>query len=827
MLPVLLLALSAQVLAADSYVFDRSVEVVRDYYLFREELVPSVLLEKAARGAEDAIPWLFVDAGPEGVTLKSADGTQVGKAAATSWKDLPAALLALREGIRASGQPLPEGLNLDQAILLGLVSALDRYSGVMDARAAEKSKEKSSGQYSGIGIRDRNIEGEVSITEVCPYGPAHQAGVKPEDRIVTIDGVPTLGMGDADVTGRLRGPVGSRVVLGIQRGSEALTLTVVRANVHWPDGSARVLDSGMAYVGIETFTQQTEEWLAGELYALRRSGALDRGVVLDLRGNTGGPTRSCVWVADQFLSKGLIFSDQYRDPDARRLKRRFQVASRKGLDPVSPIVILVDEKTASASERLAMALVANERAIVVGSTTVGKSTAWKTWYVGDNLSLRITNAQAVFARGMTIPAEGIVPDVAVNRMDLQGSGISVEPVLGEPRWRITWVSEGKDWRPSSDEGVDNPKDFALDLASQVLLETGAGGRKELLAAITRVLPGLQAREDLRFGEAMMAHGIPWKSDVAQASGGSPDQLVARIVPVSDVRSGGKVDVEVILENHGAVSAEEARVEVVAPQSPLNGFVLPVGTVPGGQTGRWQGTVDLSFPERTRTDQVRLRVRTANGPPMDAGQSLVTLTSETPPPYDLRVRLDPSDGTKLRFTVENQGDIPIEGLKARLDFPDPKRIQVLDSTVSLAEVPARGRGEGTMALRVLENGPGETLPLDLCLDMKGRGARCHHLDVPVDGTDVLSHLPWARWEPLATGPVDAETTLRIRVTDDDVPASIVIWHEDRKSAYFAGTSTDAVLEVPLRLVEGSNEVRARVIDAQGHEYSTRMRVWGGK
>ncbi|BDG04325.1 S41 family peptidase [Anaeromyxobacter oryzae] len=296
----------------------------------------------------------------------------------------------------------------------GMMAQLDPHSQFMRPDVYAQLRDETTGEFDGLGIEVTRASGEVTVVSPVADSPGERAGIRPGDRIVTVDGAPTKDLGVDEVTRRMKGPAGTRCVLEIMRDGFASPqkLTLVRDRVRTQSVDSRVLDADRRYlyVRLKSFQERTgrglEKALADGRAALR--GEI-RGLVLDLRNNPGGLVDEAVSVSDVFLAGGTVVSTEGRG------KRNVEVwrAHEKGTEPPYPIIVLVNRGTASASEIVAGALQDNGRAVIMGTQTFGKGSVQTIVELGDGSGLKLTVARYYTPRKRSIQELGITPDVVV------------------------------------------------------------------------------------------------------------------------------------------------------------------------------------------------------------------------------------------------------------------------------------------------------------------------------------------------------------------------------------------------------------------------------
>ncbi len=271
----------------------------------------------------------------------------------------------------------------------------------------EQRREDGAPAFTGIGIELLSRDGQFYVSEVYPGSPASDAGVQPFDRVVAVDGHTTAGLTDETVSTMVRGAPGSAVVLTINRPGQPdpMDLRVTRAAIHVPRVTSRFLDNGIGYVKIYEFVNGTGAAFRSAVFSLRRGGM--RALVLDLRGNPGGLVNELREVSDAILPQGSPFI-QFRMRVGRKMM--LETSDPPIVPAAMPLVVLVDESTASAAELLAAALQEQSRAVVIGTRTAGAVEIGITVALPEGAGMSITVARVWSGDGTRLEGYGVIPD---------------------------------------------------------------------------------------------------------------------------------------------------------------------------------------------------------------------------------------------------------------------------------------------------------------------------------------------------------------------------------------------------------------------------------
>ncbi|HEX6971522.1 MAG TPA: S41 family peptidase [Limnochordia bacterium] len=312
----------------------------------------------------------------------------------------------------------------------------DRYTRFLPRRAYGQMQIETRGVFTGLGINVGIKDDRITVIAPIPGTPAARAGLLPGDRIVHIDGRPTDYMSLDEAVSLMRGERGSPVVLGIERANgQRSDVRIVRSVIEVPSvsqievlrpGTYPGLSAPVGYVRLLSFTERTEGELSEALERLEREGV--RGLILDLRYNPGGLFGAAIGVANLFLEGGPIVHIVGRDRD-----RRTVFASGDGRRVNVPLVVLVNEYSASASEIVSGALQDRGVATLVGTRTFGKGLVQTVIPLRDGSALSLTTARYETAGGRQIDGSGIVPDVVVPDPAGERAGEPPDPaaLLGE------------------------------------------------------------------------------------------------------------------------------------------------------------------------------------------------------------------------------------------------------------------------------------------------------------------------------------------------------------------------------------------------------------
>jgi carboxyl-terminal processing protease len=338
-------------------------------------------------------------------------GCQPGLTAASGGGDTGLIQQTMNEVLKSYVEPVKRD-QLVSGALKGMLTRLDPHSDYMDEREYRDLMATTSGQFGGVGIEISVDEGVPQVISPIEGTPAAAAGIDPGDRILKADGQALVGMDIEEVVRRLRGAPGTPVVLTIARSGRApFEVRLTRAVIRVDSVKASLRPDRIGYVRISTFDENTATELRNAITRMRQAaGGSFAGFVLDLRNDAGGLLDTAVETAADFLDSGKVVTTRGRDEDENRV---YEAAPNGDLIRGTPLVVLINGASASASEIVAGALQDNRRATIVGTRSFGKGSVQSIIPIEGHGALRLTTALYYTPSGRSIQGHGITPDVAV------------------------------------------------------------------------------------------------------------------------------------------------------------------------------------------------------------------------------------------------------------------------------------------------------------------------------------------------------------------------------------------------------------------------------
>ena len=321
-------------------------------------------------------------------------GSVFGRGTASSQESLPERYRAFTAAVRLVETQYVEKTESDRVVysaISGMLQTLDPHSSFLDPKTYGQMRERQQGRYYGLGITIQVIDGDITAVSLFEGSPAYRKGVRRGDVIARIDGEDAKGWTSEQAARRLRGPKGTMVRVSLRRRGydQLIELDVPRDEISIPTIAAAVMiDDTTAYIRLQDFAEQTGNDLLAALKSLSAKGM--RRLLLDLRGNPGGPLDQAIRVSNEFLQKGqMIVYTRGRIPNSDQDYR----ATERGNFTDLPLVVLVNRSSASASEIVSGALQDHDRAVIVGETTFGKALVQSVYRISDNAALALTTAR--------------------------------------------------------------------------------------------------------------------------------------------------------------------------------------------------------------------------------------------------------------------------------------------------------------------------------------------------------------------------------------------------------------------------------------------------
>ena len=569
----------------------------------------------------------------------------------------------LSRAIRFTELNLPEPIDpdddLEHIALRGALGSLDPYSTVFSGRGSEDFKIRFEGKLSGVGARIGRRDGDLIAIRVFPGSPAEKGGLRDGDAILYIDGDPTQPLSVEEAVSRIRGRSGTLVALGLQRGTEKkerIDIAITRGEVMIPSVESKLLpgDKRVGYAQIYQVSRETAQEFQDRVVEL---GSLD-GLVIDMRGNTGGSMVAAAQLADLFLDSQMIVRTVTRAglaPDAR---------SRMTADPDilfdMPLSILVDPQTASAAEIISGALEPLGNVTLVGQTTFGKGLVQQVMPMKEENLLKLTVAEYLLSDDRAINKKGIDPGVRLFPV----SDSRLGPLANVPADAIPYV-----------RGAGEDDSFPVDVGASLLREP----REPALA-------GVRARANADIAKHLEPLGVTWS---AQRTAGDPplERPLEIALQSPTLVSGEPGKLRITVTNPNDFPLADVWVAVEAAAQYLDNKVAGLGRIEPHASASVE--IEVVPPDGISVAHHPIDVLVAAGDrPLAKQRKMLDVSVQ---PSELRFEIERTSATEIRLVLVNNGrhaarslTVAVPGATRSFEVLEPGARQEL--TLPLSESP---------------------------------------------------------------------------------------------------------------------------------------------
>ena len=715
----------------------RALSHVRSRYVDPQRVEPREMMEAGMQAVAHHVPEMLTevtrrdDKGvAEGLIMRIAKSSvEFDLAGLTDLYRLNWTLLrAMRFVADELPDDVPAGL-IEYVAVNGMLSTLDPYSNMLDPEAYRDMRTNTGGRFGGLGIRLLALDGVLTIVGVIASSPARKAGLQENDEIIQVDGEDTVNMSLDDAVDRLRGEVGAPVRLMIRRKSwpKPRQIVVVRAVIHLQSVEWRVLDYGVGYARIKNFQRGTATEFSKALSALKAKGA-KVGLVLDLRRNPGGLLDEAIKVCDLLMGRGPVVITV---AGAQR-RREVRSARAKGTDETLPVAVLVNRRSASASEIVAGALKHSNRALVLGQRTFGKATVQVPFEIGEG-ALKLTVSKYLVPGDISIQDRGVIPDIALRFISVKRSGIRRDHA-GRQKQRDQsaspqrYANAGKG-RPShtmqlvlpshrrkqADVDRETIAEFEqrepIRRAARLIRVAGSNQASRMLSTAKPHIAEMQAGDDQALSKQLARVGVDWR-----AGARVPQPKLRLTVSADDinpvVKAGAILRIPVTLHNDGNKPLFRLHVFSRSDDDTLDRMEQAVGRL-GPHSSR---TVTLQTHISRRHVSTTLPVTliaSQAGRPLDIGQTVtVQMQGRNRPRLSFRYKFDDSQSkngnhngllevgeeASLHVDVRNDGKAKASSVIASLQSLSGQHLHLVKGRVRIGTIAAGEQVTATFPVR---------------------------------------------------------------------------------------------------------------------------------
>jgi len=584
--------------------------------------------------------------------------------------------------------------DVERAAVRGILDTLDPHSMILEPEMVDELNIATSGEFGGLGIKittDRRppCNGSLTIVEVFDGTPAAEAGLKAGDRITRIGEESTVNITTQGAAERLRGPSGSHVTVWVERAGEsgARRYDLAREQIHVNSVTSKMLAGQVGYVKLSAFQRNSYADFRKGLLELHQAGM--KGLILDLRDNPGGLLELAVMIADTFLYAGTIVTTAGRSKETREVRN----ATSGGTESDSyPIVVLVNQESASAAEILAAALQNHGRVLVVGEQTFGKGSVQIVEQLSDGEDLKLTVAEYLTPGDFSIQALGVRPDVGFQAMSLDRKDLRLSPrdlihekdvkghleradrkgfqhetitldILEPAEDRLVEEEDLRRCIPTDPDRALFPERYALDFARDLIVLSQAATREGLMKDAKAMIEERGRMEEKKFMDAARKLGVDWRP------GTNPSVLSLRttvsVGGKGPVKAGQTVPLRVEVQNLGKEPAYRLRGVTESDNPIFNGLDLILGFIPPGRSKVWTIPVEIPTLVESREDPVKVQVYSPAGPVSEKREGLARVEGQPEPEFAALFQLvdtggngdgylSPGEEATLFVTISNIG-----------------------------------------------------------------------------------------------------------------------------------------------------------------------------
>jgi len=533
---------------------------------------------------------------------------------------------------------------VEYAAINGMLSTLDPHSILLSPEIYGEMKLSTRGEFGGLGIVISMVQGKLTVINPMKGTPAEKAGLKPCDHIVKIAKESTINMTLSQAVQRLRGKPGSNIAITLKRkGRKKNFKRILKRDIIKVDSvSSRMLSEHIGYVKLKSFQGNTYDDMKRSIEQLESKGMA--GLVLDLRGNPGGLLDQAIKVSDYFVDSGVIVSTVSSAGKKREEKRAQKSGTRSNL----PLVVLVSNGSASASEIVAGAIKNLDRGVIVGRTTFGKGSVQVLYDNDDDSALKLTIAQYLTPGDVSIQSVGITPDImtkpvvirpkfvrlrrtddddVLREQDLDEHLTNTTAKATKPHRTVRYFAEKRhknknEAEPPEEKNLclypDKPckpkdedsfyEDFQIRFAKGLLKHVPHVRRSTMLRDISTYISETEAREDKKIEKSLESLGLNWgKGNSAKVASKEP---IAMDVKVNSKPAGGtiiacqKSELTVSVTNTTKRTFNRLAAKTKSVGKLFSGYEFPIGRLAPGESKQW--TVPLSVRDAvSRMDRVRI------------------------------------------------------------------------------------------------------------------------------------------------------------------------------------------------------------------------------
>jgi carboxyl-terminal processing protease len=640
------------------------------FYVEPERIHPQHMLVEGLNLIERLLPEVQIEFFETQGDLEITVGDAKKKLNISKLQSLDDTLTFLKDGllfVQTNLEDSSKANEVEYTAINGMLGDLDPHSVLLPPKEYKEFTIGTSGKFGGlgmvVGIRD------MTLTVISPIEgtPAHRAGLKSGDKIMEIDGESTVNMSLHEAVSRLRGELGTKVTLYLLTGKsgEPKVVTLGREIIALPSVEAQLLEGNVGYIKIRNFQEDTVDDLDKNIQQLQGASRGLKGVILDMRNNSGGLLDQAVGVSDRFLEEGIIVATV--GPGKRQ--REVQRARYSERDVAfCPMIVIIDAGSASGSEIVAAALKENERALVIGDRSFGKGSVQQLIDLADGSALKLTVAKYLTPLYRDIQTIGVTPDVnlvpivlgkedillergtagvlreADMRGHLHGDIVPPEP----PLFSLKYLTTKEEAPEGEEENLYKKKDLSKDDQVQIAVELIKAARthtrEEMLKELWPSFEGLRKTEEEKTIKTLAEMGIDWRYGKDTRT---PKPVASITLQPEKWTAGETVNVTLTVSNQGEGTLYRTYGIAESKNSLLDKLEFPLGRIEGGASKSYTQKIEVPKNIVDRADDFTIKFTELNGYTPKDIYGTVTVEALPRPEFAFSYQIKEANTTGLR------------------------------------------------------------------------------------------------------------------------------------------------------------------------------------
>lgn len=629
---------------------------VNRLYVDPDRIKTVEMLKEALSWEERIIPEVLVDF-PESTTTGKVTVDDVSKAYDLSKihrsKDMVEILHDALTFINTNRSPteILTASDIEYTAINGMLTQLDPHSIILPPKEFGEFKIGTTGKFGGLGMVVGLREGVLTVISPIEGTPAARVGMKAGDKIIEIDGESTVNMNLTESVGKLRGDPGTTVTLSVltEKAAQPKLVTLKREIIVIPTVESAPLEGGLGYIKIRNFQDDTSQSLNEHLKRLKASNDKLKGLIIDLRNNSGGLLDQAIEVADKFLEKGAIVITVGPSGHPREVQEAKKTDTDEAL---YPIVVLVDAGSASGAEIVAGALKENDRAVIVGDRSFGKGSVQQLIELMDGSALKLTIAKYLTPLSTDIQSVGITPNIKLVPVTVGKDDINLfrgivalreedlkqhldehrkdETPFATLKYYLETKEKDKEKAEEPEEEAGDPyklpdfnTDFHVLFAKKLLMNATIWEREKFLQNSLPIIEETARSEETKIAQALQKLDIDWSAGTS--TGTAKTNISFSTNPAQGkVKAGDKITLTISVANIGETPLYQLRGISSSKNGLFDKHEFVFGKIDIGKTKSYSTTIEIPKNSLDREDEVTIKFEELNNRnPKDIKCNIVT------------------------------------------------------------------------------------------------------------------------------------------------------------------------------------------------------------